>query len=789
MGERDLDQILQALTLEEKAGLGSGLNDHFTKPVERLGIGSIEVEDGPHGLRRQLGDDALARGQATCFPADVATASSWNPEVARRVGQAIGRECRAEGVSVILGPAMNIKRTPLSGRNFEYFSEDPYLSGKMAAAYVRGVQGEGVGACLKHFAANNQEFSRMCVDAKIGQRALREIYLRGFEIAVREAAPMTIMAAYNKINGVYCTENKQLLTDILRGEWGFDGIVMSDWGAVNRRESAVAAGLDLEMPSSYGYGDRRVVKAVKQGRLEQADLDAAARRMLKFVFAAQDALAASPKPVIDADAQHGIARQLAEECVVLLQNRGPILPLATQAGPDGPRRLAIVGGLAKHPRYQGGGSSNVNVRRFDVPFDEIAGRAGGAWEVAYAPGYPAEDNDVFFSLEPPSSPSARPDRQLIADAVARAERADVAIVFAGLPETVESEGFDRADMRLPAGQEELVTAVLKAQPNTIVVLNNGSPVEMPWADQAKAIVESYLGGQGGAFALARILFGEVSPSGKLAETIPRRLSDTPGVRALSADARQTEYGEGIMVGYRYYDAKGVEPAFAFGHGLSYTTFEYSNLTIARPAVFDDETVEATVDVANTGGVAGAEVVQLYVSFPAARVLRPKQELKGFAKVFLEPGETRTVAFSLGADAFARWDETAEAWLVDAGDYELRAAASSRDIRLVATVLVANRQPRHPVFDLNTPIGEIAVHPGARAMLVQFVKPFIKTSFLRQLPGTAEEITDQLITRFGDMPLRSLALTGNQLPTKAIERLTEVLNRAARGKKGLGLLFK
>jgi beta-glucosidase len=827
---RDIDHIITQLTLAEKAGLCSGLNDHFTKPVERLGIPSVEVSDGPHGLRHQLGDDALARGKATCFPADVATASSWNPEVARRIGEAIATECLAEDVAVILGPAMNIKRTPLCGRNFEYFSEDPHLSGKLAAAYVRGVQNQGVGACLKHFACNNQEYLRMSIDARISERALREIYLRGFEIAVKEAAPMCIMAAYNKINGVYCTENPWLLTNLLRDEWGFDGIVMSDWGAVNAREAAIAAGLDLEMPSSYGYGDGRIIQAVKDGRLDQAALDAAVRRVLRFVFAAHQNLHSSPPPAIDHTARHELARELAEECIVLLKNDAALLPLASAAAPSGAgsapagaagaepagstgaeaaampagaeaaatpagagsapaRHLAVIGALARYPRYQGGGSSNVNVYRYDVPLDEIKARAGDAWQVSYAAGYAAEANDEFFSLEIPASPSDTPDEALITQAAACAEGADIALVFVGLPETIESEAFDRVDMRLPAGQDALVRAVLAVQPNTVVILNNGSPVELPWADQAKGIIEAYVGGQGGAHALARVLFGDTNPSGKLAETIPQRYADTPGIKALTSDARETVYAEGIMVGYRYYDAKGLEPQFCFGHGLSYTSFVYSNLQVTPAAMDDAASATVSVDVTNAGARAGAEVVQLYISLPVCRVLRPKRELKGFAKVFLEAGETKTVSFALSADAFARYDEAAAAWLVDPGTYEVAAAASSRDIRLVGAITLTNEQPRYPTFDLNTSIGEITSYPDAKAALIKFVKPFIKSSFLRQLPGSPEEIATQLTVRFADMPLRSLALTGNQLPTKAIVRLTELLNRAARGKKGLGLLFK
>ncbi|GHV15925.1 glycosyl hydrolase [Spirochaetia bacterium] len=774
----DLSALLAQLTLEEKASLCSGLNDHFTKPIDRLGIPSVEVSDGPHGLRQQMGDDVLARHKATCFPADVATASSWNPDIAFRIGEAIGKECRAANVAVILGPAMNIKRSPLCGRNFEYFSEDPYLSGKIAASYVKGVQSQGVGACLKHFAANNQEYLRMGIDARIGERALREIYLRGFEIAVKEAKPKCIMAAYNRINGVFCTENKALLTGILRGEWGFDGIVMSDWGAVNVREDALAAGLDLEMPSSYGYGDMRIVTAVTDGRLREEDLDTVVLRMLEFVFGAFESLNGEMPQPIDTDKQHALAREIAEECIVLLKNEDGILPLSNESKSDSAKKkLAIIGGMAKHPRYQGGGSSNVEVYRYDVPFDEITGRASGSYTITYSEGYEAEDNNGFFSLDIPVSPSNVPNESLIRQAAETAGQSDLAIVFVGLPEATESEATDRIDMRLPVGQEELVKAVLKVQPNTIVILNNGSPVEMDWAKDARAIIESYVGGQGGAFALARILFGEICPSAKLAETFAEKYADTPAVKGLASDKYESLYTEGIMVGYRYYDAKGLVPLFPFGHGLSYTTFEYGNLSFSSEAITDADTVDVSVEITNTGNVAGAEIVQFYVSLVNSRILHAAQELKGFKKVFLQPGATRKITVTLDREAFSRYDEKSHFWVVDAGLYEVKAAASSRDIRLVGRIAVTNLIPKVPVFDLNTPIEEIASYPKALEALFVFLKPFIASSFLAQMPGTDEEIAMKVLQRFGDMPLRSLALTGNQLPTQAIEQLTAYLNAA------------
>jgi beta-glucosidase len=774
-------ELLTKLSLKEKASLCSGLNDHFTKPIERLDIPSVEVTDGPHGLRRQIGDDILTREKASCFPAAVATASSWNPQIAEKIGVAIGAECREARVSVILGPAMNIKRSPLCGRNFEYFSEDPHLSGKIAAAYVRGVQSRGVGACLKHFAANNQEYLRMSIDARVDERALREIYLKGFEIAVKESEPMCVMAAYNRINGVFCTENALLLTDILRDEWGFDGIVMSDWGAVNIRENALKAGMDLEMPSSKGYGDERIVRAVEEGLLDEKYLDAAVLRMLKFLFQARENLDndmySSHLPEIAG--HHDLAREVAKECIILLKNEGAILPLSASPGSgDSPRKkLAIIGGMAKHPRYQGGGSSNVYVERYDVPYDEIVAIAKDGYDISYAEGYPAEDNDGFFSLSLPSSPSDIPDEELIDEAARLAGESDRAILFVGLPEALESEAVDRPDMKLPRGQEALVRATLSAQPNTIVVLNNGSPIEMPWADEAKGIVEGYVCGEGGAHALAQIIFGKVNPSAKLAETFAARYADTSAVRTLSSDRRETRYGEGIMVGYRYFDAKGLEPLFPFGHGLSYTTFEYSDMRLSAGRITEGDELTVSCNITNTGTTAGAEIVQFYVSLPGSFILRPRQELKAFSKVFLEPGETSAVTVTLDVDAFSRYDEKTHAWTVDPGSYEIKAAASSRDIRLVDTVEVTLRISEIPVFDLNTTLGEVVSFPVAKSALMELVTPFVATGFLSQMPGAPEEIAAQLLRRFEDMPLRSLTLISSSLSMQTVEGLVVHLNLA------------
>ncbi|MDR1271924.1 MAG: glycoside hydrolase family 3 C-terminal domain-containing protein [Clostridiales Family XIII bacterium] len=764
----DINATMKKMTLEEKAMLCSGLNDHFTKPIPRLDIPSVDVEDGPHGLRKQMGEDTLGRHPGTCFPSDVALASSWNPDVARCVGEALSRECLAADVSVLLGPAMNIKRSPLCGRNFEYYSEDPFQSGTMAAAYVQGLQSQGTGACMKHFAANNQEFLRMHIDAEIDERALREIYLTGFEIVVKEAHPWAVMAAYNRLNGAYCTESRRLLTDILRDEWGFDGIAMSDWGAVNIREDALAAGLELEMPTSGGYGDRRIVAAVREGRLQEEVLDVAVERMLRFI---DKATKAKRDVNVDRQSQHAAAVKAAEECIVLLKNDRNTLPLKKQG------IIAVIGGMAETPRYQGGGSSNVAVEQVDIPLEEMRGRAGDA-KVLYAEGYVTERNDIMFQLVVPECPCEYPDGQRIAEAVSAAKKADCAVVFAGLPESYESEGGDRKHLRIPEGQTALIEAVAAVQPNTVVVLNNGAPVEMPWLGDVAAVVESYVCGQGFGRAVSRVLFGEVNPSGKLAETFPKSLSDTPAdFPALAPDLETTIYREGILVGYRYYDAKEIQPLFPFGHGLSYTTFAYSGLRLGSDAIFDDETLEVALDVANTGEMAGAEVVQFYVAKQGTAIFRPVAELKGFAKVFLKPGETKQVSVHLPPRAFSWYDPEKASWVVEAGGYEIRAAASSRDIRAVAVLTVSNRTPEMPRFDRNSSIGSVIRHPAGREVMHKLLEGFVATSFMNQDGQDPAVLTDVILDRFSDMTLKSLKMLSAQTPMEVVDHLVDALNKA------------
>ena len=604
---RDIQALIAQMTIEEKAGLCSGRDFWHTKGVERLGIPPLMLTDGPHGLRKQGGDAEEMGAQAcvpsTCFPTGVTLASSWDRALLRRVGAAIGEECQAENVEIILGPGLNIKRSPLCGRNFEYFSEDPYLAGEIAASHIQGVQSQGVGTSAKHFAVNNQENRRFSVDANVDERTLREIYLAGFESAITQAQPWTVMCSYNKLNGEYCSQHPSLLTDILRKEWGFEGFVMSDWGAVDLRVDGLAAGLELEMPYSGGSNDRKIVEAVKNGTLPESVLNQAVERLLKIIFTAIDQK--KPGATYDRAAHHQTAREAAKECMVLLKNDDHILPLKAEGA------IAVLGAFAKTPRYQGGGSSHITPTRIDSAYDEMQKLAGSRAKLTYAAGYDAKTD--------------QPDDALLQEAARVAAEADVAVIFAGLTDSYESEGYDRTHLRMPDNHVALIHAVAAAQQNVIVVLSNGSPVEMPWKDRVKGILEGYLGGQAGGGAVADLLFGAANPCGKLAETFPQTLAHNPSSLNFPGEGDRVDYREGLFVGYRYYDAKEIEPLFPFGYGLSYTTFEYTGMAVDKKELTDADTVTVTVKVKNTGTVAGKEIVQLYVRDVESRVIRPVKE--------------------------------------------------------------------------------------------------------------------------------------------------------------------
>jgi beta-glucosidase len=658
------------LTLDEKASLLSGGDMWHTKAVDRVGLQAWMMCDGPHGLRkRSAGDESGLKhsAPATCFPSGAGLAASWNRGLLEEVAAAVGAEARAEDVGVVLGPAVNIKRSPLCGRNFEYFSEDPLLAGELAKAHIRGLQSRGVGASIKHFAANNQETRRLLSDSRVDERTLREIYLTAFEIAVKGARPWTVMCAYNRINGEYCSQNRKLLTDILRTEWGFDGLVMTDWGACDLRAAGVAAGQDLEMPASGGVNDRAVIAAVKSGELPEAAVDLAVDRSLALA-AKVAAGAASPAPVFDREAHHALARRAAGECMVLLKNDGALLPL------DPDRPVAFIGAFAESPRYQGGGSSHINPTRVENAREAAQAIAPG--KVSYAPGYGPDGEAI--------------DAALLAEARRTAAAAEAAVVFIGLTDRIESEGFDRTDLRLPESQLALLRAVAEVQPRVAVVLSNGAPVEMPWLDTVPAVLEAYLGGQASGGAVADLLFGRTNPSGKLAETFPLRLEDTPTYLDFAGPGDAVEYREGVFVGYRWYDARRLPVLFPFGHGLSYTDFAYGGLSADKPVFAAGGTLSVSLEIANTGGRPGQEIVQLYVRPIAPARVRPVQELKGFAKLELGVGESRRAGFELDDRAFARWGD--QGWEIDPGEYELAAGASSRDLRSFLRIRVDAPRP-------------------------------------------------------------------------------------------------
>jgi beta-glucosidase len=733
--ERDIRTLISQMTLEEKASLCSGLDFWRLKGIERLGIPSIMVTDGPHGLRKQQSADHLGiydSVPATCFPSAVGLASSWNRELVEKVGIALGEECQAEGVAILLGPGANIKRSPLCGRNFEYFSEDPYLSSEMAASHIKGVQSQGVGTSLKHFAVNNQEHRRMSVDAIVDERTLREIYLASFEGAVKQAQPWTVMCSYNKVNGEYASENKYLLTDILKDEWGFEGFVVSDWGAVNERVKGLAAGLDLEMPSSNGIGDQKIVEAVKNGTLPEEVLDKAVERILRVIFKAVDRKKENAS--YDKEAHHQLAREVARECMVLLKNEERILPLKKEG------TIAVIGEFAKNPRYQGGGSSHVNPTKLDNIYEEIKKTAGNNANILYAQGYNLEKDEI--------------DEQLIQEAKKVAIQSDVAILFVGLPERYESEGYDRQHLRIPDNHQKLIEAVTEVQPNVVVVLSNGSPIEMPWLDKVKGVLEAYLGGQALGGAIADLLFGDANPSGKLAETFPRELSHNPSYLNFPGEGDKVEYKEGIFVGYRYYDKKNIEPLFPFGYGLSYTTFEYSNLSISKKEMLDTETVTVTVNVKNTGEMAGKEIVQLYVKDVESSVIRPEKELKGFEKIELQPGEEKTVTFTLDKRAFAYYNVDLKDWHVESGEFEILIGKSSRDIVLKDSIYVKSTVKLKRAFHRNTTIGDLLDDPTVASIAKELLAKISETNPLMNV-SEDDEAYEMMTAMMRYMPLRAL----------------------------------
>ena len=747
-----ITEIIKQMTLEEKAALCTGASPWTTTPIERLGVPVLTMSDGPHGVRRVADVNSIVEKSlpATCFPTASCMASTWDVDLIQQVGEAIAEECIALNVDVVLGPGANMKRIPQGGRNFEYYSEDPFQAGKMATSFIHGVQNKGVGTSLKHYATNNQEYQRLTINSVVDERTLREIYLPAFEMAVKNAQPWTVMCAYNRLNGTYCSEHHQILVDILEKEWGFEGFVVSDWGAVHDRVPSLAGGVDLEMPGPRELRVKAVVEAVQKGTLKEAVLDEAVRRILEIVFKA----AQTPKGgSFDQTAHHALARRVAGEGMVLLKNNG-ILPLKD------PQHIAVIGRSAHNAYFQGGGSSHINPTQVDVPFTELQKLAGNA-ELSYAEGY-AEDESFR--------------QELIDEAVSLARSAEVALLYICLPETKESEGYDRPDLDLTTQQVALIKAVCAAQPETVVILNNGAPVVMSeWIYGPAAILEAWMMGQAGGGAIADILYGKVNPSGKLAETFPFRLVDTPAYINYPGGNGNVHYGEGIFIGYRYYDAKQMPVLFPFGYGLSYTSFSYSNLKVSAQTFKDVDGVEVSVDVTNTGELAGKEVVQVYIHDHKSELVRPPKELKGFAKVDLQPGETKTVSIPLDFRAFAYYHPGYEQWITEDGEFDILVGASASAIRQSQTVQLQSTLELPSLLIRRSTLREWLEDTHGQTLLMPLMKQM--TSQMQATFGSeAEEGIGMDISGFMmDMPLIDLLyFFGDSLDTSPEETVDGLL---------------
>lgn len=758
------EEILQTLTLEEKASLCQGASFWFTKEITEKGVPAIMMTDGPHGLRKQTGEtDHLGINKsvpATCFPSSAAVCNSWDETLMRQIGAALGQECKQEQVAVLLGPGANLKRSPLCGRNFEYFSEDPYLSSNMAKSHIQGVQSQGVGTSLKHFALNNQETRRMTVDVRVDERTLRETYLASFETAVKEGKPWTIMGAYNKVNGTYCCENSHLLRDILRGEWGYEGVVVSDWGAANDDALGIAAGFDLRMPYAGEVKTQAIVQAVQEGRLDQRDLDAAVLRLLKLALRGEANRCKTAR--YDVAAHHELAIQAAAESAVLLKNEGGVLPLAHTA------RVAVIGGLAQTMRYQGGGSSHVNPT-FHRDLLTVLAEDYPDVKATFARGYRLKKDEV--------------DEDFVSRALANAAESDVVIYCMGMPNGWESEGFDRTHLRLPGNQIDLLNRLAALGKPVVVFLFTGAPVLTDWAAKADALFAMYTAGQGVAEAMARLLFGRANPCGKLAETWPLALEHTPC--SLTYPQKETAvYEEGVFVGYRYYDKKQMPVAYPFGFGLSYTDWQYSNLRLDKQHIRDTDTLTVQLDVTNTGRLPGKEIVELYVGNAPAGVPRPVKELRGFTKVFCTPGQTQTVTFTLNKRSFAYYHVGMHDWYAESGTYEILAGASSRDIRLRATVRMEATRVIPKTYDRFVTMGELMTLPAGQAvvqeMMAAYQMPAVSEEE-RQRRLNDEEDTEDVAMDYAamgmDMPLCKVAdMSGGAMTEETVRTIVAALNQ-------------
>lgn len=773
----DVKKLVNELTLEEKASLCSGADFWHTKAIDRLNIPAAMVSDGPHGIRKQesLADHmGVAESiKAIGFPTASAMACSFDRDLLHKVGDALGEECVAEDLAVLLGPGINMKRSPICGRNFEYYSEDPVVAGELGAAFVNGVQEHGVGTSLKHFAANNQEWRRMSISAEIDERTLREIYLAAFETVVKKAQPWTIMCSYNRINGVYSCENDWLLNKVLRDEWGFEGLVMTDWGAMDERVPSLKAGLDLEMPDCHGETDKLIVKAVQSGELEESVLDTAVERILtmvnKYLTARKDIDPASmvhplPSSVergYDVAAHHALARTTAEQSAVLLKNED-ILPLQKD------KKIAFIGEFAKVPRIQGGGSSHINNTSIESALDA----AGDS--VSYAQGFHIDEETT--------------DETLLQEAITLAKESDVAVIFAGLPDSFESEGFDRTHLNMPANQNELIARISEVQPNVVVVLHSGSPIAMPWLDKVAGVLQMYLAGQASGGAAVNLLFGDATPCGKLAETFPLHLEDNPSYLNFPGNREKVCYQEGVFIGYRYYDKKKMDVLFPFGYGLSYTDFTYSNMKVTVngknaadvDVIKETDEIVVSADITNTGNCDGAEIVQLYIKNPVVYEIRPEKELRDFAKVFLKAGETKTVTFTLNARAFSYYETRIHDWYAESGDYEILLASSSRDIRLQYTVSITGSKKIPFVADYITTCEDVELFAKDGSALDEMLR---RSGFAEATDHDGDDsmgsgTADMMKAMFTGTPLHSiLSFSSEELTYEDIQDTIRKLNEA------------
>lgn len=773
----DVKKLVNELTLEEKASLCSGADFWHTEAIDRLNIPAAMVSDGPHGIRKQenLTDHmGVAESiKAIGFPTASAMACSFDRDLLHKVGDALGEECVAEDLAVLLGPGINMKRSPICGRNFEYYSEDPVVAGELGAAFVNGVQEHGVGTSLKHFAANNQEWRRMSISAEIDERTLREIYLAAFETVVKKAQPWTIMCSYNRINGVYSCENDWLLNKVLRDEWGFEGLVMTDWGAMDERVPSLKAGLDLEMPDCHGETDKLIVKAVQSGELEESVLDTAVERILtmvdKYLTARKDIDPASmvhplPSSVergYDVAAHHALARTTAEQSAVLLKNED-ILPLQKD------KKIAFIGEFAKVPRIQGGGSSHINNTSVESALDA----AGDS--VSYAQGFHIDEETT--------------DETLLQEAITLAKGSDVAVIFAGLPDSFESEGFDRTHLNMPANQNELIARISEVQPNVVVVLHSGSPIAMPWLDKVAGVLQMYLAGQASGGAAVNLLFGDATPCGKLAETFPLHLEDNPSYLNFPGNREKVCYQEGVFIGYRYYDKKKMDVLFPFGYGLSYTDFTYSNMkvTVNGKNAADVDVIKETdeiivsADITNTGNCDGAEIVQLYIKNPVVYEIRPEKELRDFAKVFLKASETKTVTFTLNARAFSYYETRIHDWYAESGDYEILLASSSRDIRLQDTVSITGSKKIPFVADYITTCEDVELFAKDGSALDEMLRGsgFAEATDHDGDDSMGSGTADMMKAMFTGTPLHSiLSFSSEELTYEDIQDTIRKLNEA------------